>query len=162
MDFIRARAETFGIGVGYAVQDAVDLPAYAGSVNLRHGRVEPSPGATGAARRQRRPRHGRALMRRRPSRLAVTAVLRRCSASSSSSSCDRRRPTRASAALSVQELGELVANLTTRNNQLREEIRTLERQRDAVAPAPSSAATPRRSRSARTSTGSWAGPARWA
>lgn len=45
VDFIRARAETFGIGVGYAVQD-VDLPAYAGAVNLRHGRVEPSPGAT--------------------------------------------------------------------------------------------------------------------
>jgi uncharacterized protein YlxW (UPF0749 family) len=37
--------------------------------------------------------------------------------------------------LSVQELGELVANLTTRNNQLRDEIRTLERQRDAVASA---------------------------
>jgi len=43
VDFIRARAETFGIGVGYAVQDAVDLPAYAGAVNLRHGRVDPSP-----------------------------------------------------------------------------------------------------------------------
>lgn len=38
-------------------------------------------------------------------------------------------------ALSVAELGELVANLTTRNNQLREEIRVLERQRDAVASA---------------------------
>ena len=36
-------------------------------------------------------------------------------------------------ALSVQDLGELVANLTTRNNQLRDEIRTLERQRDSVA-----------------------------
>ena len=45
VDFIRNRAESFGIGVGYAVQD-VDLPAYAGSVNLRHGRVEPRPGAT--------------------------------------------------------------------------------------------------------------------
>ena len=43
VDFIRARAETFGIGVGYAVQDAVDLPAYAGAVNLRHGRVDASP-----------------------------------------------------------------------------------------------------------------------
>ncbi len=39
------------------------------------------------------------------------------------------------AALSVQELGELVANLTTRNNQLRDEIRIIERQRDAVAAA---------------------------
>jgi uncharacterized protein YlxW (UPF0749 family) len=37
-DFIRARAETFGIGVDYATPPAVDLPAYAGSVNLRYGR----------------------------------------------------------------------------------------------------------------------------
>ncbi|HEY6569601.1 MAG TPA: DUF881 domain-containing protein [Candidatus Limnocylindrales bacterium] len=37
--------------------------------------------------------------------------------------------------LSVQELTELVANLTTRNNQLREEIRTLDQQHDAVATA---------------------------
>jgi len=37
--------------------------------------------------------------------------------------------------LSVQELGELVANLTTRNDQLREEIATLQRQRDGVAAA---------------------------
>jgi len=36
-------------------------------------------------------------------------------------------------ALSVQELGELVANVTTRNNQLREEIDTLQHQRDALA-----------------------------
>jgi uncharacterized protein YlxW (UPF0749 family) len=38
-------------------------------------------------------------------------------------------------ALSVAELGELVANLSTRNDQLREEIRGLERQRDSVAAA---------------------------
>jgi uncharacterized protein YlxW (UPF0749 family) len=44
-------------------------------------------------------------------------------------------------ALSVAELGELVANLTTRNNQLREEIRVLERQRDAVASAVSNGDT---------------------
>lgn len=37
--------------------------------------------------------------------------------------------------LSVQELGELVGNLTTRNDQLRDEIRTLESQRDGVAQA---------------------------
>jgi uncharacterized protein YlxW (UPF0749 family) len=37
--------------------------------------------------------------------------------------------------LSVQELGELVANLTTRNDQLRDEIRVLETQRDSVARA---------------------------
>jgi uncharacterized protein YlxW (UPF0749 family) len=47
VDFIRARAETFGIGVTFAVLDAVELPAYAGSVNLRAGRAAapPSPEA---------------------------------------------------------------------------------------------------------------------
>jgi uncharacterized protein YlxW (UPF0749 family) len=51
-DFIRARAETFGIGVDYATPSAVDLPAYAGSVNLRYGRptatVAPSAAPSGA------------------------------------------------------------------------------------------------------------------
>jgi uncharacterized protein YlxW (UPF0749 family) len=42
-DFVRARAQTFGIGVSYAVLDTVDLPAYAGSVTLRYGTIEPSP-----------------------------------------------------------------------------------------------------------------------
>jgi uncharacterized protein YlxW (UPF0749 family) len=46
VDFIRARSETFGIGVAYAVSDTVDLPAYAGSVNLRYGRVQASPSPT--------------------------------------------------------------------------------------------------------------------
>ena len=48
VDFIRSRAETFGIGVSYATPAAVDLPAYAGSVNLRYGRVQPSPSPTQA------------------------------------------------------------------------------------------------------------------
>lgn len=39
------------------------------------------------------------------------------------------------ASLSVSELTELVANVTSRNNQLREEIASLERQREAVAAA---------------------------
>ncbi len=37
--------------------------------------------------------------------------------------------------LTVQELGELVGNLTTRNDQLRQEVATLQRQRDGVAGA---------------------------
>ena len=37
--------------------------------------------------------------------------------------------------LSVQELTELVANLTTRNNQLRQEIQALDLQHDQVAAA---------------------------
>jgi uncharacterized protein YlxW (UPF0749 family) len=46
VDFIRARAESFGIGVDYATLDEVDLPAYAGSVTLRYGHVEPTPTPT--------------------------------------------------------------------------------------------------------------------
>jgi uncharacterized protein YlxW (UPF0749 family) len=47
--FIRARAETFGIGVQYATPDSVDLPAYAGSVNLRYGVAAPSPSPSSVA-----------------------------------------------------------------------------------------------------------------
>jgi len=43
VDFIRGRVEMFGIGVGQSVSDGVDVPAYAGSVNLRYGRPAPSP-----------------------------------------------------------------------------------------------------------------------
>ena len=49
VDFVRGRAETFGIGIDYAALDAVDLPAYAGSVNLRYGRA-----TVADARRRRR------------------------------------------------------------------------------------------------------------
>jgi uncharacterized protein YlxW (UPF0749 family) len=42
VDFVRSRAETFGIDIRYAISDAVDLPAYAGSINLRYGRPQPS------------------------------------------------------------------------------------------------------------------------
>lgn len=47
VDLVRARAETFGIDIRYAVSDTVDLPAYAGSLNLRYGRPQASapPGA---------------------------------------------------------------------------------------------------------------------
>ncbi|MFN8629057.1 MAG: DUF881 domain-containing protein [Chloroflexota bacterium] len=42
-DFVRARGEAFGIKVDYATPDAVDLPAYAGSMNLRFGRPSSTP-----------------------------------------------------------------------------------------------------------------------
>jgi len=47
-DFIRSRGEAFGIDVQYATlggktpEDSVDLPAYAGSMNLRYGRATPT------------------------------------------------------------------------------------------------------------------------
>ena len=57
VDFVRSRSETFGIGISYAVLDQVDLDAYAGSLNLRYGRVDasPTPGARRAMRPPERP-----------------------------------------------------------------------------------------------------------
>ena len=73
-------------------------------------------------------------MRRRPAQLALTAVLFILGvlvvAQFRSQAADPGL-----SALSVSELTELVANVTTRNNQLREEIATLERQRATVAAA---------------------------
>jgi uncharacterized protein YlxW (UPF0749 family) len=42
-DFVRARAEAFGIRISYAELSDVVLPAYAGTVNLRYARPVPSP-----------------------------------------------------------------------------------------------------------------------
>jgi uncharacterized protein YlxW (UPF0749 family) len=47
-DFIRSRSEGFGISVQYATPDSVDLPAYAGSMNLRYGRAASTPQPSGA------------------------------------------------------------------------------------------------------------------
>lgn len=42
-DFLRVRGEAYGIGVQYAAPESVDVPAYAGSVNLRYGRPAETP-----------------------------------------------------------------------------------------------------------------------
>jgi uncharacterized protein YlxW (UPF0749 family) len=42
VDFIRARAQTFGIRVTFAEPDAVDMPAFAGTVTLRYARPQPA------------------------------------------------------------------------------------------------------------------------
>jgi len=42
-DFVRARAEAFGIRLAYAVLPDVTVPAYAGTINLRYAKPEPSP-----------------------------------------------------------------------------------------------------------------------
>jgi uncharacterized protein YlxW (UPF0749 family) len=42
VDLIRTRAEGFGIKVSIAEPDAVDIPAFAGTVTLRYARPEPS------------------------------------------------------------------------------------------------------------------------
>jgi uncharacterized protein YlxW (UPF0749 family) len=41
-DFVRARAEAFGIQISYAVRPDVTVPAYAGTINLRYARPLPS------------------------------------------------------------------------------------------------------------------------
>jgi uncharacterized protein YlxW (UPF0749 family) len=46
VDLIRTRAQGFGIGVSIAEPEAVDIPAFAGTVTLRYARPEPSPGAS--------------------------------------------------------------------------------------------------------------------
>lgn len=45
VEFVRARVEGAGIRLSFAVLDAVDVPAFAGSVNVRYARPDPSPGS---------------------------------------------------------------------------------------------------------------------
>jgi uncharacterized protein YlxW (UPF0749 family) len=47
-DFVRARAEAFGIKISFAVLPDVVVPAYAGTINLRYARPEASPQPTSA------------------------------------------------------------------------------------------------------------------
>jgi uncharacterized protein YlxW (UPF0749 family) len=43
-DFVRARQDGYGIRIGYADPPEVDIPAFGGTVTLRHARPNPSPG----------------------------------------------------------------------------------------------------------------------
>jgi uncharacterized protein YlxW (UPF0749 family) len=45
VDFIRARAEAWGLKVSIAEPETVDMPAFAGTVTLRYARPQPSPAA---------------------------------------------------------------------------------------------------------------------
>jgi uncharacterized protein YlxW (UPF0749 family) len=45
VDFVRARSEGYGIGVSLAEPDAVDMPAFVGTVTLRYSRPLESPSA---------------------------------------------------------------------------------------------------------------------
>jgi len=45
VDFIRSRAEAFGISVSIASPATVDIPAFVGTVTLRYARPAPSPAA---------------------------------------------------------------------------------------------------------------------
>ena len=70
-DFVRARQDGHGIRIGYLEPEAVDIPAFAGTVTLRHARPAPSEPpsseapASGSGARQRdaqaaQPGHDRA------------------------------------------------------------------------------------------------------
>jgi uncharacterized protein YlxW (UPF0749 family) len=72
-------------------------------------------------------------MRRRSSRIAVSIVLFALGFLAVAQ-LNAQNP-EGLTALSVSDLTELVANVTTRNNQLRQEIETLQRQRDTLAAA---------------------------
>ena len=43
MDFLRARAEGYGIRVSLAAPETVDMPAFVGTVTLRYSRPLTSP-----------------------------------------------------------------------------------------------------------------------
>jgi uncharacterized protein YlxW (UPF0749 family) len=47
-EFVRTRRGSFGIGISWAEPDAVDVPAFAGTVTLRESRPVPTPAATDA------------------------------------------------------------------------------------------------------------------
>ncbi len=47
VDFIRARAQGYGIRVQFAEPEAVDIPAFVGTVTLRYARPEPTPAPSG-------------------------------------------------------------------------------------------------------------------
>ena len=48
-EFVRTRRGSFGIGISWAQPESVDLPAFAGSVNLRESRAVASPSAAAPA-----------------------------------------------------------------------------------------------------------------
>ncbi len=47
-EFVRARQDGYGIRIGYADPEEVDVPAFAGTVTLRNARPVPAPGASAA------------------------------------------------------------------------------------------------------------------
>jgi uncharacterized protein YlxW (UPF0749 family) len=48
-EFVQARRGSFGIGISWAEPDGVDIPAFAGSVNMPESRSVPSPAPTAAS-----------------------------------------------------------------------------------------------------------------
>ena len=50
-DYVRTRRGSFGIGISWAEPEAVDVPAFAGSVTLRESRAVPSPTPSAAPSR---------------------------------------------------------------------------------------------------------------
>jgi uncharacterized protein YlxW (UPF0749 family) len=55
VDFVRARAEAYGIRLSFAEPESVDMPAFAGTVTLRYSRPLASPSAAPAGSAGERP-----------------------------------------------------------------------------------------------------------
>jgi uncharacterized protein YlxW (UPF0749 family) len=49
LDFVQARVAAFGLQVSYAELEGVEIPAFAGTVSLRHARVDAGPAASAPA-----------------------------------------------------------------------------------------------------------------
>lgn len=48
VEFVRSRAERFGIRLSFATPESVDIPAFAGTVNLRYARISATPAPSGS------------------------------------------------------------------------------------------------------------------
>ena len=123
VELVQARADRYGIRISFAEPDRVTVPAYAGTVTLRYARPPaPSP-------------HARALTMRQPrSQIALTAValllgllvVVQLRAQQAGTGLETQ---------SSQDLTLLIANVTTRNDQLRGEVADIQRQLDTIAAA---------------------------
>ena len=121
VDLVRARADAYGIRISFAEPESVDLPAFAGTVTLRYARPIPAVGSRPQrdARAAERCSDG-ATRSRSPAVTFLLGIL---------VVVQLRAQTEGSplAQLSSQDLTVLVANLNGRNDQLRREVATLER-----------------------------------
>ena len=125
------RAESFGIGVGYAASDGGPAGLRGlGEPAVRTGGCQPGAGRPQDPAQRRGVRPDAQEPRPGPLGMVLFFLGFLVVVQLRSQTTDQGLN-----ALSVQELGELVGNLTTRNNQLREEISTLQRQSDAIGAA---------------------------
>ena len=128
-EFVRTRRGSFGIGISWAEPDAVDVPAFAGSVTLRESRAVPEPDAG-----RRRPPQPSASAAVRPAMRDVRSQLTLAAVAAILGLLVvvqlRARPAaRSSQSMSAQELTDARRPTRTReNDRLRAEVATLQNQ----------------------------------